>query len=187
MASIDSLIEQNKGLVYKQLHRFNLIDDHDAESLAFEALSKAISTYNSNAGTKLSTYATVLIYNTLGSYVRTLNSRNQLQVISYHSVAYTDDKGEHTFEELLASDEDIEGCYIRSELQKLAMQTFDASYDKLTNERHKEILKAWKDSDFEAQTKEIAVMVGVSQSYVSQVINNFKYTLKKQLEDVYYD
>ena len=53
MASIDSLIEQNKGLVYKQLHRFNLIDDHDAESLAFEALSKAISTYNSNAGTKL--------------------------------------------------------------------------------------------------------------------------------------
>lgn len=185
---VDTLIRTHSGLVYSQLHKFNLIQDPDAESLAYEALYNAVINYDSTKGNKLSTVATVYIYNALGSYLRALNAKRQLHVISYNSIAYIDDKNEeHEFVDMLPSDIDIEGDYIHSEECSTALAAFNESYDKLTNERHKEILAAWRASGFEGQTKDIAAQVGVSQSYVSQVINNFKFSLRKKLEDMYYD
>lgn len=187
MQDIDKTIADNVGLIHAQLYKFNLAHDPEAESIGYEALYNAICNYDSSKGTKLSTVATVYIYNALGSYVRTLNAKRQIPTISYNNIAYTDDSDEHEFIDLLPACEDVEGTYIRKEVGRYAMEVFDKMYDKLTNERHKAILAVWKVSEFTAQTKEIAKQVGVSQSYVSQVINNFKYTLKKELEDIYYD
>lgn len=187
MQDVNKLIQLNKGLVYGQLKKFKLLQDPEAESIAYEALYNAICNYDAEKGNKLSTVATVYIYNALGSYVRTLNAKRQIQTISYNNIAYTDDSEEHEFISLLPASENIENTYIHNEVCSYAMEVFNTKYDKLTNEKHKLILKAWKDSEFVAQTKEIAKQTGVSQSYVSQVINNFKYTLKKELEDIYYD
>lgn len=181
------LIQTHSGLVYSQLHRFNLIHDQDAESLGYEALYKAIVDYDESRGTALSTLATVYIYNALGSYLRTMNKQRQLQIVSYNNVAYTDDSEEHEFVDMLADELDIERDYVRKEVGRVALEVFDKQYDKLTNEKHRAILSLWRASEFSAQTTDIAEQVGVSQSYVSQIINNFKHVLKKKLEDVYYD
>lgn len=184
---MNTLIKTHSGLVYRQLHKFNLIRDHDAESIAFEALYNAIKDFDESKGTKLSTVATVYIYNALGSYVRSLNKKRVIQVVSYNNVAYEDDTEEHEFVDMLSSGVDIEEDYIRSELYKHTRATFNELYDMLTNETHKSILKLWSDSEFKATTVEISKQLNVSQSYVSQVINNFKFKMKKKLEDMYYD
>lgn len=181
------LIKKHSGLVYSQLHKFKLAQDPEAESIAYEALYNAILNFDDSKGTKLSTVATVYIYNALGSYVRTLNAKRQIQTVSYNSIAYTDDSEEHEFLDLLPSGHSVEGCYIHKEECRLAMQAFNNQYDRLTNEKHKLILAAWKESEFSATTKDIAKDVGVSQSYVSQVINMFKFSLRKELEELHYD
>ena len=181
------LIRKHSGLVYSQLHRFNLIQDQEAESIAYEALYNAIVNFDATKGNALSTVATVYIYNALGSYVRKLNKQRQLHIISYNSVAYSDDNEEHEFVDMLANGLNIEQDYINKEVCKLARQAFNEQYDMLTNETHKTVIGLWRDSEFSAQTTEIAKVAGVSQSYVSQVINNFKFKLRKKLEDVYYD
>lgn len=185
--NLNMLIRKHAGLVYNQLRKFNLAEDPDAESIGFEALYNAVLNYDESKGAKLSTVATVYIYNALGSYVRTLNNKRVIKTVSYNNVAYTDDSEEHEFVDLLSTGEDIEGQYIRSELYRYTRETFNSLYDTLTNETHKTILRIWNESDFTATTVDISKTVNVSQSYVSQVINNFKFKMKKKLEDMYYD
>lgn len=182
---INELIAKHKGLVYKQLHKFCLVQDPEAESIAYEALYNALQNYDSSRGTAVSTVATVYIYNALGSYVRTLNKQRQIQTISYNNIAYTDGDEEHEYVDTLALNTDVEQEYIRKESGQTAIKVFSEEYAKLTNEKHKQILYLWRASDFEATTKEIAVSIGVSQSYVSQVINNFKFKLRKRLEEIW--
>lgn len=178
------LIQTHSGLVYSQLHKFNLIHDQEAESLAYEALYNAICNFDSSKGNKLSTVATVYIYNALGSYVRSLNKQRQIQTVSYHNTA--DDNG-NEYIDILSTSVDVEQELINKELYRTVSEVFNIQYEKLANEKHKAIIGLWRDSEFNAQTKDIAKQVGVSQSYVSQIINNFKYILKKKLEDIYYD
>lgn len=184
---LNTLIQKHSGLVYSQLHKFNLIYDQDAESIAYKALSDAICNFDKNKGTKLSTVATVYIYNALGSYVRTLNNKRVIETISYNNIAYSDDTEDHEFLEILSDNKSTEDIYIHKELCSYTRYVFNELYDTLTNEKHKVILKLWNESDFTMSTVDISKCVGVSQSYVSQVINNFKFKMKKKLEDMYYD
>lgn len=181
------LIQKHLGLVYKQLHKFKLADDPDAISIGYEALYCAIKDFDSSKGNKISTIATVYIYNALGSYVRKISGKRRIKTVSYNEVVFTDDQEDHELLEYLALSVDIEEEYMHKELCEAAMEAFINEYDKLTNEKHKAILDVWRKSEFVASTKEIGSQVGVSQSYVSQVINNFKFRLKKKLEVYYYD
>lgn len=187
MQGIDSIIADNVGLIYTQLNKFNLAGDPEAESIGYEALYNAIVNFDESKGNKLSTVATIYIYNALGSYIRSLNNKRVIKTVSYNNIAYTDDSEEHEFVDMLSTGEDIEGSYIRYELHKHARKTFNELYDMLTNEKHKAILGIWRDSDFTMNTVDISKQIGVSQSYVSQVINNFKFKMRKKLEDMYYD
>lgn len=184
---LNTLIKKHSGLVYSQLHKFHLINDPEAESIAFEALLNALRTYDESRNTKLSTVATVCIYNALGSYVRKLNKQRVIETVSYNNIAYTDDSESHEFVDMLSTGEDIESNYIRSELYAYTRKAFNELYDTITNDKHKTILKVWNESDFTATTVEISKQIGVSQSYVSQVISGFKFKLRKKLEGMYYD
>lgn len=186
MQDIDKAILSNKGLVYKQLHKFGLIDDQEAESLAFWALYNALVNYDESKGIKLSTVATVYIYNALGSYVRKLNAKRIIQEVSYNTIVQYDGT-EYEMLNILPDSKTVESEIIREERCKLTELAFNEMYNKLTNDMHKAILKEWKRTDYEGTTTSISDIVGVSQSYVSQVINNFKAKLRKRLEDVYYD
>ena len=184
---INEVIASNVGLVYDQLKKFNLASDPEAESIGFEALYNAVCNFDESKGTKLSTLATVYIYNALGTYVRTLNKKRQLEVISYNNIVGTDEDGDKEYVSLLSNGTNIEDDYIRKEKCKAIQVIVQELYDNLTNEKHKVILAKWRDSCYTATTKDLAKEVGVSQPYVSQVINILKFKLRKRLEEHYYD
>ena len=76
---------------------------------------------------------------------------------------------------------------MKKELHRIVREEFQKQYDTLTNEKHKVIISLWHNSEYEASMVSIAKQAGVSQPYVSQVINSFKFNLRKRLEEYYYD
>lgn len=185
--NINDKIADNTGLIFAQLNKFNLAKDPEAESIGYEALYNAILTYDQSRKVQFSTYASVCIYNALGSYVRTLNKQRQLEVVSYNNVAFSDDGTDHEFVDFFESPTGVEEDYIRQERCRLVRQAVKEQYDKLTNEKHKSIILLWCKSGYTMTAVAIAKEVGVSQPYVSQVISNFKFKLRKRLEEYYYD
>lgn len=183
---INATIAKHIGLIFNQLKKFNLAKDPEAESIGYEALYNAILTYDQSKNVRFSTYASVCIYNALGSYVRTQNKQRQLEVISYNNVAYSEDGTKHEFVDFISTPSDVEQDFMKKELHRIVREEFQAQYDMLTNEKHKAILALWRESDYEASMMSIAKQVGVSQPYVSQVINSFKFKLRKRLEEQHY-
>lgn len=173
---INELIKKNKGLVYKQLHKFNLVDDQDANSFAFEALYKAIQTWDSSSGTKLSTYATVCIYNALGCYVRKLNRKRQLDTVSYNNIA-NDNAEFSNFISLQYSLEESVINRIRLKSAYAAMQRLRCKYSGVCLK----VLEIWYSSDFSISTTDIAKILGTSQPYVSQTLARIRADIKKEM------
>lgn len=184
---VNTKIASNAGLIFKQLKKFNLAKDPEAESIGYEALYTALLTYDQSKNIQFSTYASVCIYNALGSYVRTLNKRRQLDIISYNNIAYSEDGTDHEFVDFLPTSSDVEQDFMKKELHRIVREEFQKQYDALTNKKHQVILSLWRDSEYEASMVSIAKQAGVSQPYVSQVINSFKFNLRKKLEEYYYD
>ena len=184
---VNTKIASNVGLIFKQLKKFNLAKDPEAESIGYEALYNAVLTYDQSKNIQFSTYASVCIYNALGSYVRTLNKRRQLDIISYNNIAYSEDGTDHEFVDFLPTPSDVEQDFMKKELHRIVREEFQKQYDALTNKKHQVIISLWRDSEYEATMVSIAKQAGVSQPYVSQVINSFKFNLRKKLEEYYYD
>src|SRR5690554_1463642 len=108
----NDLIAKNKGLVYKQLHSYSLINDPEAVSLGFEALLNAIETYDRSKSVKLSTYATVCINNALGNYIRRMKKKRQLDIVYYNDLIEGQDI---EYIEILPSDINVENEIIFKE------------------------------------------------------------------------
>jgi len=187
MQDISKVIQNNIGLVIAQLKKLNVLFDPDAESIGYEALYNAALTYDDTRGYKFSTYATCCIYNALGSYIRTLNKKRQLDVVSYNNIAYSEDGVNHEFIDFFEATADVEKYYLQYELHEKVCEVYQLTYSRLTNDKHKAIIKTWHDADYDISNKDIAKVVGVSQPYVNQVINTFKHSLRKKLEAYYYE
>ena len=175
---VEELIKLNEGLIGKQLKKFGLISDPEALSLGYEALYKAIMTFNTSRSSKFSTYATVCIYNSLGSYVRSLNTTIRKNTISYD--APVDDEGTtylDSFESKLTAD----GKLLEEAGVKEIMQCVERCIAEINNKTQRSILEYWRDSMFKATHTEIASELNCSQSYVSQTINRFRCNLKNKL------
>ena len=186
MPDIDSIIQSNLGLIYSQIKRLRLTNDQEAESIGYEALYNAILTFDEGKGYKLSTYATCCIYNALGCYIRTLNRKRRLDVISFNNTAYSDDSGKHDFEEFLTEDVDASQEVIRDELVSTVREAYFYAYNRLTNTRQRAIVEAWHNSDYTMLNKDLAILTNCSQPYVNQVINTFKFKLRQRLERYYH-
>lgn len=180
MQNIDELIYANKGLVYKQLHRFNLVHDPDAESAGFWALHKAIVTYNETAHTLLSTYATCCIYNALGDYYRKIHRKQQLDIISYDTLR---DDGS-SFEECLTDGVTTEEVCVRKECVDITRKAVVEILEK-TKGKQRDIIQLYVDSEYLMSPTDIAKEIGVSQSYVSQALSEFRFKVKKKMEGYY--
>lgn len=180
---MDKIIKDNAGLIFAQLKRLNIMHDSEAQSIGYEALWNAAMTYDESKGYKFSTYATCCIYNALCSYIRTLNKKRQLEVVSYNSIAYQEDGTKHEYLELLSTDiVDTEQEILQKELYCTLNRAIQISYDRLTNPKHKAVIKVWRDAEYNISNKEVAAAVGVSQPYVNQIINTFKNSIKKIME-----
>jgi DNA-directed RNA polymerase specialized sigma subunit len=175
---IEELIVLNYGLMQKQIKKFGMYNDPDALSFAYESLYKAIITYNVENKHKFSTYATVCIYNRLGSYVRSIKTQIVLNTLSYESTVSEDGKTLlDTFESKSTADgELLSECGIQD-----VYEAIDYCIRSTTNPLHRMIVSIWVETDFKASYTSIAKAAGCTQSYVSQVIRIFKSTLKKKL------
>jgi RNA polymerase sigma factor (sigma-70 family) len=179
---INQIIEKNLGLVYSQLKRFGLLYDPEAESLAYEALYKAIKGFDDSRTNTFATYAIVCIYNALGCYIRQLNRVKQLEVFSYNSTT-TDEEGDSKeLLDFISSTESVEQELVAKDRSQLVQQVLKEVYQNLTNDKHKKLVVYWIQSGYTASTVLLAKQAGVSQSYACQVIQRFKSNIKKRLE-----
>lgn len=178
---INDQIAANLGLVYQQLSRFKLATDPDAESYAYEALYKAILTYDKSAGNAFSTYAVCVISNALRKHLRTLHKKRQLYVMSYDT-PLTDECDTFTIVDTLMHAEDTESTVLFKELSAEVEKAFNKVYSGLSD-LHKKIIAIWYDADCKISQREIADAMHVSQPAVSRAISLFKHKLKMELED----
>lgn len=167
--------------MYIQLRRFNLLNNQDAESAAYWALYKAITTYNNDKNVLLTTYATCCIYNALGDYMRTQHKKRQLEVLSYDA-PMTDDLD---FIDVLPGTDSAETVILNKELRSRLVQAVQDVLDGLTNEKHKKIFTMYIHSEFDISATEISKALNISQSYVSQTLAELKFKIRKRIGDYY--
>lgn len=185
MSDINNTIKNNVGLVMNQLSKMHVTFDPDAESIGYEALYNAALTYDPSKGAAFSTYATCCIYNALGSYIRTMRKKRQLDTVSYNAIAFSEDGSDHEFLDFLTDHNDAEKCVMRQELNHKVLEVYKIVYKSITNDKHSTIIQAWHESDYCMSNKELADRVGVSQPYVNQIINTFKHNVRKKMEAYY--
>jgi len=178
---INDRIAANKGLIYQQLARFNLLYDQDAESYAYEALYRAILTYDENAGTVFSTYAVCVIANALRKHLRTLNKKRQLDIVSYHETA-SDNPGADEVVDLLPDGVDAEAVVLFKELKGVVRDAFYKVLSTMTKLQQRAIIM-WYNSDCKLTQSELAKALKTSQPTVSKALSVFKYRLKLELEE----
>jgi RNA polymerase sporulation-specific sigma factor len=177
---VEELIILNMGLLNKQLSRFYLLNDPDALSYGYEALYKAIITFDTSKNIKFSTHATVCIYNRLGSYVRSLNTQIATNVVSYDTPIAEDLTMLDTFE---SSDTADGAALVRDGVSDIE-RCVAMCYGNLTNATHRKIAGRWIRSGYTMTQNAIAAELQCSQPYVNQVLRTFKKTLKKKLEAI---
>lgn len=175
---INDIIKQNEGLVYKQLHKFHLIDDPDANSFAFEALYKAIESYNESVGVKLSTYASVCIYNTLGDYIRKLNKKCVVKTVSYNNLSDI----ELEYESMLSTQESTEDVVLERMAVNNIYRVLEELQSTYTGNRLK-VFNLWLQTEFTCTATKLAEELKVSQPYVSTILAQIRKDIKKKLEE----
>ena len=177
---INDKIAENVGLVYKQLSRFNLAFDQDAESFGYEALYRAVLTYDASTGNAFSTYATCVIANELRKYLRTKNKKRQLEVVSYYEPVTPD--SECYMLDTIRIGEDAESVLLNKELYAVAHEIFNEVIHSMPDLQQKIILM-WYESDCIVTQSKIAAAMKVAQPTVSKALSVFKYKFMQKLEE----
>lgn len=179
---VNDKIAQNRGLIYKQLHAFQLLYDQDAESFAYEALHNAVLTYDKNAGAAFSTYATCVINNALRHHLRALNKKRQLDVVSYYTPLSPDDEDSACLVDVLVHPDDAESVLIDKESRAIIRKAFSEEYN-LLSDKHKKVAYLFFIASGMTQ-QDIAKSAGVTQATVSKIISAFRHRLKVRLEEL---
>ncbi len=174
------LIERNLRLVVYIARRFDNtgIGTEDLVSIGSIGLIKAIGTFNTGKNIKLATYASRCIENEILMYLR--KSSNQRSEISLDEPLNTDwDGNELLLSELLGTDDDIVNRGIESEAEKKILT--DAVTRLGSRERTIMNLRFGLDGKEELTQKEVADMLGISQSYISRLEKRILIKLKKDI------
>lgn len=179
---VNDQIATNVGLVYQQLHRFKLSNDQDAESYAYEALHKAVITFNSEAGAAFSTYATCVIANALRVHLRKLNKKRQLHIVSYDEPVSPDDDDQRCLVDTIIYNDTAESTVIEKELREAVNVAFNKVF-KTLSPTHSKVVTMWYKSKYDMSQKEIAEALHITQATVSIALSSFKHKLRMELEE----
>jgi len=175
------LIEHNLRLVVYVSRKFENtgITLEDLVSIGSIGLIKAINTFNVDKNIKLATYASRCIENEILMFLRKIH--NQRTEISLNEPLNTDwDGNELLLSDVLGTDSDEVYKNIEDAVDKELLMT---SVEKLSN-REQEILKlrfGLLGADEKTQ-KEVADMLGISQSYISRLEKRIIEKLKKEIK-----
>jgi RNA polymerase sporulation-specific sigma factor len=167
-AAKNKLIEHNLRLVVflsKKYENTN-VDLEDLVSIGTIGLIKAINTYKMDKNIKLATYASRCIDNEILMYLRK-NKRRKGEVSFEESLSFDVDGNELHLEDVLGTDPDIVTRDLEFEVERQMMIN---EIEKL-DERDKRImvLRYGLEGQEEMTQKDVAEMLGISQSYISRI------------------
>ena len=166
--SRDKLIEHNLRLVVFLAKKYEntRVDLEDLVSIGTIGLIKGIKTFSKDKNIKLATYASRCIDNEILMYLRK-NKKVKTEVSFDESLSFDPDGNELKLEDILGTEPDIVTKNIEHETEKrLVMEEID----KLSN-RDKEIimLRYGLNGYKEMTQKDVALKLGISQSYISRI------------------
>lgn len=177
-----ALIEHNLRLVVYIAKKFDNtgVGVEDLISIGTIGLIKAINSYNPDKNIKLATYASRCIENEILMYLRR-NSKTRLEVSIDEPLNVDWDGNELLLSDILGTDEDIIYKDIEDEADK---KQLNAAISKLT-ERERMIVDlrfGLSSADGNEMTqKEVADLLGISQSYISRLEKKIMKRLKREM------
>ena len=176
------LIEHNLRLVVYIAKKFDNtgVGVEDLISIGTIGLIKSINTYNPEKNTKLATYASRCIENEILMYLRR-NNKTKLEVSIDEPLNVDWDGNELLLSDILGTDEDIIYKNIENEVER---KLLIAAINKLSD-REKTIIElrfGLNTPDGEEMTqKEVASLLGISQSYISRLEKKIMKRLKREM------
>ena len=177
-----SLIEHNLRLVVYIAQKFDNtgVGMEDLISIGTIGLIKAINTFNPEKKIKLATYASRCIENEILMYLRR-NSRTRMEVSIDEPLNVDWDGNELLLSDILGTDEDVIYHDIEDEIEKSLLNN---AISRL-NPRERKIVElryGLTNEDGEEMTqKEVADLLGISQSYISRLEKKIMKRLKKEI------
>lgn len=175
-----TLIERNLRLVVYIARKFENtgVGVEDLISVGTIGLIKAVNTFDPEKKIKLATYASRCIENEILMYLRR-NSKVKAEISFYEPLNIDWDGNELLLSDILGTDNDIVYNLIEDEVDK---QLLFLAMKKL-NDREKEIvrLRFGLNGRGEKTQKEVADMLGISQSYISRLEKRIIKRLKKEI------
>ena len=168
MKARDKLIEHNLRLVVFLAKKYEntKIDLEDLVSIGRVGLRKGVDTYQNDKNIKLATYASRCIDNEILMYLRK-TKRKRTEVSFEDSLSFDSEGNELHLEDVLGTDDDIVTKPIEEELDKYMMYQEVSKLE----DRDREIieLRYGLNGKKEMTQKEVANLLGISQSYISRI------------------
>ena len=174
------LIERNLRLVVYIARKFENtgVGIEDLVSIGTIGLIKAVNTFDPAKKIKLATYASRCIENEILMYLRR-NNKTRAEVSFDEPLNIDWDGNELLLSDVLGTDNDIIYKLIEDEVDKkllyLALQKLSGRERKIME------LRFGLDSGMEKTQKEVADMLGISQSYISRLEKRIIKRLKKEI------
>lgn len=180
MSVKSTLIERNLRLVVYIAKKFENtgIGIEDLISIGTIGLIKAINTFNPTKNIKLATYASRCIENEILMFLRkNSNLRSEISIDEPLNVDW--DGNELLLSDILGTENDIISKNMEENVNK---QLLNEAIEKL-NSREKSImqLRFGLGGHLEKTQKEVADMLGISQSYISRLEKRIILQLKKEI------
>lgn len=177
-----ALIEHNLRLVVYIAKKFDntSVGVEDLISIGTIGLIKAINTFKPDKNIKLATYASRCIENEILMYLRR-NNKTKLEVSIDEPLNVDWDGNELLLSDILGTDEDVIYHGIEDEIEKNLLNT---AISRLAPREHKivELRYGLTNEDGEEMTqKEVADLMGISQSYISRLEKKIMKRLKKEI------
>lgn len=174
------LVEHNLRLVVYIAKKFENtgVGLEDLISIGTIGLMKAINTFNSSKNIKLATYSSRCIENEILMHLRRSN-RLKSEISIDEPLNQDGDGNELLLSDILGTDDDVTSRCVEDEVDKKLLK---ASIAKL-NSREKNIMElrfGFKTGEEKTQ-KEVADMLGISQSYISRLEKKIINKMKKEI------
>lgn len=177
-----ALIEHNLRLVVYIAKKFDntSVGVEDLISIGTIGLIKAINTFKPDKNIKLATYASRCIENEILMYLRR-NSKTKMEVSIDEPLNVDWDGNELLLSDILGTDEDVISRGIEDEVEK---DLLGSAIQKLSPREQTIVMLRFGLHSVDGQEKtqkEVADLLGISQSYISRLEKRIMKRLKKEI------
>lgn len=168
MDARNKLIEHNLRLVVflSKKYENTKVDLEDLVSIGTIGLIKGINTYKNDKNIKLATYVSRCIDNEILMYLRK-NKKRKTDISLDESLSYDSEGNELKLEDILGTESDI----VTKNLEEKDMKKIMLKEISKLSERDRQImvLRYGLNGNDELTQKEVAELLGMSQSYISRI------------------